>query len=684
MYSKLGFGYIYLQHVGTLERHCGIRFLMLENNISNELPIESISFKEFDLNELELRFTEVGTMQTGYEGSNEFKATRPSNLTPQGEAASKKKLDREINLKLESMQNYVESVEQKSAEHVKFRKKLIRELEQRTREVKFYEKQCAEQQTEINALRNQLESSLRITQSGSKAFPKSGKWLTPNLGSNVKIPQLLLEIKNLQSVLDNSSMELRNTKDLLDNANMRIKVLQDALSMRSEEIGLSGHADLLAKVAQMKEEVSSLKIELQEKLSRLETAEENNHSLSNSQMCLETQINQIQLKLAEAQKEIHRSSEVDLSQHLRSTKQERDTLVEYIQKDMRKSTVFAKQVELLEHSIRSLQTRITDQEFQIADLTKLNEHLQMDHNQQLQSELISNEDFQVLQRRFNELVSQLQSKDMQLEMKTRQIEESERIRKLTSDKLTSYEAELLESNEQIFRLKSAISDAEHKITSYQNDNDNMRSELRIVKVENLKLKNRVDACEPKLHVLEPQARSFTVENKDLRAKVVALEIKISEYRAQSQLIADLQNEFLEDCSTRNDYASDSHPCSDSQRHAIWIGYPSLRNLGCGLYEKIRQLAQDLHKSEYRVMELTEENNRLTRDLSLKSKDWDDVREHMEKRHLIDAEKLSSALTETAIQEKDLSRLRGIENLFVQIHTYLAPLYEIESAHSGYI
>lgn len=652
---------------------------MMENNNSNELPIESFAFKDFNLNDLETRFNEVGTERN--EEPHDLKAIRP--LT-QGEAASKRKFERDVNLKLESMQKYVESVEQKNIEHVKFRKKVIRELEQRTREVKFYEKQCADQQAEINSLRNQLESSLRITQSGNRAFAKGklGSVMSPNLASNVKIPQLLMEMKNLQSTLDNNVLELRNNKDLLDKANMKIKVLQDALSLRSEEIGLSGHADLLAKVAQMKEEVSLLKNELHDKVLKLEIAEESNHSLSNNQMSLEAQIHQIQMKLAETQKEVHQSSEVDLIQHLRLTKQERDSLVEYIQKDMRKSTVFAKQVEELEHSMRSLQARIADQELQIADLRKVNSNLQADNDHHVHSEIISTEEYQELQRGYNELIVQLQSKDMQVEMKVRQLEESERMRKLTSEKLTAYETEMLQSNEQIFRLKTVVSDLENMLSSYQHDNEKLKCELSITKEETLRLKDRIESCEPKLQLIEPQLRSFLVENNDLRAKVVALELKLSEHRTNNQLITDLNKDFQVDSATTNDSVSDYYPYSDSQRHAIWIGYPSIRNLGCGLYEKIRQLAQDLHRNEFRVIELTEENNRLARDLSIKTKDWDDAREHLEKRHLLDTEKLSTVLTETALQEKELCRLRSVESIYLQIRTLLAPLFDIEPLLSG--
>ncbi len=72
------------------------------------------------------------------------------------------------------------------------------------------------------------------------------------------------ELQRTKVSLERSMRDLESCKHNEQELTVQVKVLTDALEFRAEEIGLSGHADLLAKVASLRGEVSALRNELSE------------------------------------------------------------------------------------------------------------------------------------------------------------------------------------------------------------------------------------------------------------------------------------------------------------------------------------------------------------------------------------------------------------------------------------
>jgi chromosome segregation ATPase len=273
------------------------------------------------------------------------------------ELATKRRVEKEINLQMESMQKQLENVESKNLDLVKIRKKVTQELDQKTREVKFLEKQCYEQQNEISQLKAQLESTVRVTskQGGGRTFTAPSHILSSQQHiqhQQQQLPKLMDEIKSLQDVVHQIEKENQALKERNSDYGMKIKVLQDALTFRSEEIGLSGHSDLLLKVSSLKGEVVALKKELTSKITSVDSVEQEKKSLLTEQKSLQEQIASIQDRLAKSQQENFKLSNNDLALLLKTTEQERDLLLEYIQQNMTKTLALTKQIEVLENESR--------------------------------------------------------------------------------------------------------------------------------------------------------------------------------------------------------------------------------------------------------------------------------------------------------------------------------------------
>jgi chromosome segregation ATPase len=366
----------------------------------------------FSLNDL------AGTLDGGEaEGKTEFNSIQNLNATfipsnpPRGtkggysisETATKKRLEKESHYQFEVLQKQLENVENKNLELAKTKKKVITDLETKSREIKFLEKQCYEQQNEIQHLRKQLDSTVRITQKNhpaSSSFSSSSSYnkATTPTSSQQQLPRLLDEVKNLQDALSLQSQENQRLKEKNEESVMKIKILQDALTFRSEEIGLAGSADLLTKVAQLRGEVVALKRDLSEKLSLISSIEEDKKQLTVSQGSLQDQMTLIQERLAKSQQEAYRLSNNDIGILLKTTEQERDLLLEYIQSDINKNVSLTKQIESLESELR-----IINQKNFLYEKTIKEYHEQLETKSK-SSETVETELF-TLRNQFNELQS---------------------------------------------------------------------------------------------------------------------------------------------------------------------------------------------------------------------------------------------------------------------------------------
>jgi hypothetical protein len=75
------------------------------------------------------------------------------------EAATKKRIEKELNLQIDALQRKLSATETKLAEQNKLKNKMQQELESKTREAKFLEKSCHDKDADLQHMRNQIELS---------------------------------------------------------------------------------------------------------------------------------------------------------------------------------------------------------------------------------------------------------------------------------------------------------------------------------------------------------------------------------------------------------------------------------------------------------------------------------------------------------------------------------------------
>jgi chromosome segregation ATPase len=255
-----------------------------------------------------------------------------------------RKMERQQKEQMDQLHKLLETSEQRLVESNKNVNRLTQELESAARMNKQFEKKSSELSKENQRLKMQLEASVRVTNPTASSLAQS---LSARNGI-----ALADELHRTKAALERVTKELQQTRASECDLTVRAKILSDALEFRMEEIGLSGHADLLAKVAALRGEVQALRDELGFKREELETAETEKMDNSQKQESLQRQISLMQLRLTQSQEELKKLNLGDLPAQLKSAQQERDVLLEFVEGDMQKSSVLARQIEKLESEAR--------------------------------------------------------------------------------------------------------------------------------------------------------------------------------------------------------------------------------------------------------------------------------------------------------------------------------------------
>jgi chromosome segregation ATPase len=240
-------------------------------------------------------------------------------------AAMQRRLERQQREQLDSLHKLLEDRELRLVESNKLVNKLTQEFESASRVGKQYEKKCAELSKENQKLKLQLESSIRVNNPNSNTST-----LAQSLSARNGIA-LADELQKTKASLERTTRELERVKANESDLMVRSKILSDALEFRMEEIGLSGHADLLAKVAALRGEVTALRSELGNKRDELQTIETEKQDWSSKQESLQRQVSLMQLRLTQSQEELKKLSLGDLPAQLKSAQQERDVLLEFVE-----------------------------------------------------------------------------------------------------------------------------------------------------------------------------------------------------------------------------------------------------------------------------------------------------------------------------------------------------------------
>lgn len=405
----------------------------------------------------------------------------------------------------------------------------------------------------------------------------------------------MTELKSIKDQLQTQIQLNKTLKEEKDEAYLQIKVLKDALSYRSEEIGLSGHADLLYKIAQLRGEVTSLKNELQNKESNINDLAQVKKEEEELNLSLNEQIENITKKLGQSQQELYRLSNSDLGQLLKSAEKERDLLMEYVQKDMKQQVSISHQLEETEREYRLIKKREETWEKKERDLQQ---HLQTVQDQLSLTETELNSVKASLSEK-NELIeSLLQDKADLLKNNTKlnvKNDESSRVEANLYSQLKEKDIVLLKKSEEIVTLKTKIQEYELSTPSLVNENKHLKDSLTTLEAENRQLRSRVMEVEPKLEVLSPQLSDLQNELQKVNNEKKTLKIKIQSLEPLHQQFDEFKQEIEKIESEGPSTANSS--LTLSQKHTLWVSSPSLRHFLPFLYNKIRQLLHDLHVTE---------------------------------------------------------------------------------------
>jgi chromosome segregation ATPase len=256
------------------------------------------------------------------------------------------------------------------------RKQLIVDLEHKSRESKFIEARNEELHNENSRLRALLESTLHTGGNGGDKVP------------------LKQQVHTLRSELDQTRRELNDQlsaseemAEQLKDAQAKAKVLEEALAFRAEEVGLSGQADLLSKLAALRSEVNALKVDLIEKRNRIHDIESDKVSTAERNSSLQQQLAEIQERYERSKHDIKLLQNRDeLAKRLAEVENERDVLLEFIQEDVQKNAAITATLDNAVREAAEFRRAASLAQEEAKRLSGLNE-TQRSHIQGLESEL---------------------------------------------------------------------------------------------------------------------------------------------------------------------------------------------------------------------------------------------------------------------------------------------------------
>lgn len=667
------------------------------------------------------------------------------------EIAHRKRVEKDLNVQWETLQLQLEQVDKKNHDLIKSRKALSDSLEKKTRECSFFQKQCLEQQKELQTIRAQLEATTKINSLGPKGKALHAMGVT-SFQDAKNINQTLDQLKNAKDDNEHLQKTLASTQQELQEKSLRVKVLEDALAFRSEEIGLAGHADLLAKVAQLKGEVRALKDELSDKTTRMSTIQEDKSRLSTEHESLQQQIQAIQERLAKSQQEAYKYANSDLGILLKSVEQERDVLLDYIQQDMEKSASLARQVEKLESDLRvakrkettsgddikALKDEIARLSKELETATKENEKLKQDNG--------------ALFTQNDQLKHNCESFQYQLAHKGREEDEIMKHQVSLFAQLRTKDEELMRKTEEIISLRAKVQEYDIAFPPLKNESDHMKEQIASLESEAVVFKKKSIELESDNRALTATLQRIEQENKHLQTRCQEQSLELQELRPYKLLVDDLDNDLDGEANGDDDHREDSFlspgtpfshlkrspnndpfnalvtPSKDfdvrspigneivnqltvqarsasktahidtvavtpaagrskksnagqtnhltlSQQHSLWIGLPSIRKLHPRLYEKIRLLAQDLHRKETEYSDLHHKYERLLSESTVDGKEAEGRIAYLTMCHTSDEEKISALTGKLHAVESEYYALKDAKTCLNQIRTVIATLSE---------
>ncbi len=255
--------------------------------------------------------------------------------------AQKRRIELQHRDQLDALQKQLNTANSRLEENAKIRNQQIVDIESLTREARFFKKRSSDQERELQNLRGELDSLSGLL-ADSKSYDKN----------------TLQKAKSMRDLITQYEKKQTDSNNTIDELNMKVHVLEEALEFRADDIGLSGHADLLAKIARMRGEVTALRNEIMSKKDIIENVESEKQKVFQENRNLTEEICSIRERLAAAKQNVKLMEAGNLVEKLHAVEQERNILVEFIEADMEKSASISKDRDEVASSLRVAQRNI--------------------------------------------------------------------------------------------------------------------------------------------------------------------------------------------------------------------------------------------------------------------------------------------------------------------------------------
>lgn len=639
------------------------------------------------------------------------------------EAATQRKHDQETHQQLLSLQMQLEASEGRLTEAVKARKKMINELETKSRELRFYAKKCKELESENNLLRAQNESILKMqSMSALKSSERKGA-----RGHLLKAVDPVVYYKACddlsfhKKLVEELQVEIEQLREEEQRSVTRTKLLEEALEFRSEEIGLAGHSDLLSKVVKLRNEVNTLKSELSQKhgsaASGAEEEEEEKVKADTKQQheVLQRQILQIQARLSKSQQELYTLQHADVHELLRRAEHERDTLLEFVSSDMQKSSDLCQQVDGLQAQLRS--SRLNEKTLEVNNerLTKLlseDKHRSSEVEDRCHTLSVQLQD---LSRSHRILEVEKEQLSKQLELKRLEAEEVGKVSSNLYAQSKSKDSELISLANEVTVLTTQLVEYRIVVPRLEEDNKQLRDRCRSSDSETQLLRESLGVFESKLHRLEPELKLLRSERESMLQEKYSLEAEATKLRPLGRILVEMSRDIAQvnemfslpsqvSAAARSDRNNNTlHPNKpssevevgdreediaalpsseggeeesllQSQKHTLWVGLPSIRALHGGLYENIRRLARDLQEKELQLNETVGKYTSLQKEYHKAKADNEHIHQQLSTLQR-ESSQVIHQLTESNLKsDKEIVKLRGLAEIIDQIRSSIVNSY----------
>ncbi|KAJ1435254.1 hypothetical protein B484DRAFT_417182 [Ochromonadaceae sp. CCMP2298] len=587
------------------------------------------------------------------------------------------------------LQRALETAETRLEDTMRGKKKLAMELEGKSRESAFYLQKCQSLQEENKGIRHELNYTQKdrlkgvglkkgVTEvdrtTGVQGVGVEGRGINGEGLDAGQFMQLCEELKQSQGNLHKCQKELLTSQDREGTCLKRVRALEDALEVRAEQIGLAGHADLLAKVARLRGEVGVLRRELGNEGEEGETkgggADLQGHEvLQRHAQGLQSRLSRQGVQgQGQGQGGAWAGEEL---QRLRRAQQERDQLLTIVQSELGKSATMAERVESLGVELREARADVARgaeaAEVAGADLIREKERGVQWQQQCTKADL----QVQELQHQVDLLGAEKHTLSTQFDRKSTESDELNRMQMRLFVQAQGKEEQLERKSEEVLQLRGLYATTEVGV-----------------------LRQSVAVLEPNMARLEPELNLLRKEKAKWDVERYELQTELDKLRPVGVLLGEIGREIgqLNALAAGEDAGGGDEGkvegsmggsggggggvgmgvgVSLSQRHSLWVGLPSIRHLHPPLYENIRRLSSDLSIAEAHLHTLAAALAGKNADLLAYS------RQHEVQFAQLSAAADSSAATQQRLSEalrvaeKEAGGLRGNRIVVDQIRCVLA-------------